>query len=71
MQELKAKKPPVREPALLHEGNPIPSPLIPPQPRADSPARKKVENQPAQEEPAPSPSSRKELDIAELKKLLE
>ena len=71
MQELKAKKPPVREPALLHEGNPIPSPLIPPQPRADNPARKKVESQPAQEEPAPSPSSRKELDIAELKKLLE
>ena len=71
MQELKAKKQPVREPALLHEGNPIPSPLIPPQPRADNPARKKVESQPAQEEPAPSPSSRKELDIAELKKLLE
>jgi phage shock protein A len=67
MQELKAKK----QPALLHEGNPIPSPLIPPQPRADSPAKKKVESQPAQEEPAPSPSSRKELDIAELKKLLE
>ena len=71
MQELKAKKQPVREPALLHEGNPIPSPLIPPQPRADNPSRKKVESQPAQEEPAPSPSSRKELDIAELKKLLE
>src|SRR5207302_949635 len=71
IQELKAKKQPVREPALLHEGNPIPSPLIPPQPRADNPARKKVESQPAQEEPAPSPSSRKELDIAELKKLLE
>ena len=67
MQELKAKK----QPPLLHEGNPIPSPLIPPQPRADSSAKKKVESQPAQEEPAPSPSSRKELDIAELKKLLE
>ena len=68
MQELKAKK---QQPPLLHEGNPNPSPLISPQPRADSPVKKKVENQPAQEEPAPSPSSRKELDIAELKKLLD
>src|SRR5947208_1148242 len=68
MQELKAKK---QQPPLLHEGNPNPSPLISPQPRADSPVKKKVESQPAQEEPAPSPSSRKELDIAELKKLLE
>ena len=68
MQELKAKK---QQPPLLHEGNPNPSPLISPQPRADSPVKKKVESQPAHEEPAPSPSSRKELDIAELKKLLE
>ena len=68
MQELKAKR---QQPPLLHEGNPISSPLIPPQPRADSPVKKKLENQPAQEELAPSPSSRKELDIAELKKLLE
>ena len=68
MQELKAKK---QQPPLLYEGNPNPSPLISPQPRADSPVKKKVESQSAQEEPAPSPSSRKELDIAELKKLLE
>ncbi len=68
MQELKAKK---QQPPLLHEGNPNPSPLISPQPRADSPVKKKVESQPAQEEPAPSPSSRKELDRAELKKLLQ
>ena len=71
MQELKAKKQPRREPPLLHEGNPNLSPLIPPQPQADSPVKKKVESQHAQEEPAPSPSTRKELDIAELKKLLE
>jgi phage shock protein A len=68
MQELKAKK---QQPPLLHEGNPNPSPLISPQPRAESPVKKKVESQPAQEESAPSPSSRMELDIAELKKLLE
>ena len=71
MQELKAKKQPRREPPLLHEGNPNLSPLISPQPQADSPVKKKVESQPVQEEPAPSPSTRKELDIAELKKLLE
>lgn len=68
IQELKAKR---QQPPLLNEGNPIPSPLIPPQPQADSPVKKKLESQSAQEEPAPSPSSRKELDIAELKKLSE
>ena len=70
MQELKAKKQPRREPPLLHEGNPNLSPLISPQPQADSPVKKKVESKPVQEEPAPSPSTRKELDIAELKKLV-
>ena len=70
MQELKAKKQPRREPPLLHEGNPNLSPLISPQPQADSPVKKKVENHPVQEEPTPSPSTRKELDIAELKKLV-
>ena len=70
MQELKAKKQPRREPPLLHEGNPNLSPLISPQPQADSPVKKKVESHPVQEEPTPSPSTRKELDIAELKKLV-
>jgi phage shock protein A len=69
MQELKAKK---KQPPLLQEGNPNPSPLILPQPRADSPVKKKVEGgQPAQEEAVPSPSMREEKDIAELKRLLE
>jgi len=71
LQELKAKKQPVREPPLLHEGMANPSPLIPPQPRANSPVKKQRERQPVQEEPTPSPSTSKELDIAELKKLLE
>lgn len=69
MQELKAKK---KQPPLLQEGNPNPSPLILPQPRADSPVKKKVERgQPTQEEAVPSPSTREEMDIAELKRLLE
>jgi phage shock protein A len=69
MQELKAKK---KQPPLLQEGNPNPSPLILPQPRADSPVKKKVEgSQPTQEEAVPSPSRREEMDIAELKRLLE
>src|SRR5437588_1036549 len=70
MQELKTKNKPSRTPPLLHEGNPNPSPLIPPQPQSDKPVKNQVERKPAQPASSPSISSRKELDL-QLKKLLE
>jgi phage shock protein A len=73
MRDLKTKKRPIRDLPLLHEGNAKPSSLIPPQPQADSPVKKQVERKPAQEKAASSTplSAHKEMDIAELKKLLE
>ena len=71
MRELKMKKQPRPEHPLLQEGNPHPSPLIPPQPQADSPVKKQAERKPASDKPTPPPSTRKETEIAELKKLFD
>src|SRR5579859_3448736 len=59
MRELKMKKQPRPEHPLLQEGNPHPSPLIPPQPQADSPVKKQAERKPASDKPTPPPSTRK------------
>ena len=71
MHELKMKKGPLRELPLLQEGNPNPSPLLPSQPQAGSPMKKQVERKPVENKTASSSSTRKELDLAELKKLLD
>ena len=68
---------------LLPEGNPHPSPLIPPTPRLHEPARKRAESKAEKERsplPQPLPSTLSEVDsendgsiadIAELKKLMD
>lgn len=76
----------VLEIPLLPEGNPHPSPLIPPQPLLHEPVRKRAESKPAKESsprPQPLPSPLSEADtgdgksiaditgIAELKKLMD
>jgi phage shock protein A len=58
-----------RGPRLLREGNPMRSPLIPPQPQATSPVKQQAELPPSQQEPAAS-AHNKEIDIEQLKKLL-
>jgi len=71
LNALKAKKRPVMETPLLHDGNPHQSPLIPSQPQNTTPARKRPEMTTAEHEPSDAQSGTKELDIAQLKKLME
>ena len=71
LNELKAKKQSVKEPPLLHEGNPHLSPLIPAQPQNNTPARKHPERKSEEHKPSDAQSGAKELDIVQLKKLME
>ena len=73
LNNLKAKKRVRSEPRLLHEGNPQGSPLLRPQPQHSEPSKKRAESMPEQNTSAsPAPSSTpKELDLAQLKRLLE
>jgi phage shock protein A len=67
LNALKANEHPVMETPLLHEGNPHRSSLIPPQPQNNTPARKRTETKTEEHDHSGS----KELDIAQLKKLME
>ena len=74
LYNLKVKQRSPSELPLLHEGNPHPSPLLRPQPQQSEPSKKRRESKPEQNGPiAPPvpPSIPKELDLAQLKKLLE
>jgi phage shock protein A len=73
LNELKAKNQSAKEPPLLHEGNPHLSSLIPNQPQDSSPAKKRAHTRSERHEPPASPTepNAKELDIAQLKKLME
>jgi phage shock protein A len=77
MDEIKAKSQVARETPLLREGPSYPSPLIPPKPQANSPVKKHVEKSPEQNEPGTpeAPISHtaphKEVDLTQLKKLLD
>ena len=71
LNELKAKKHPTRETPLLHEGKPHLSPLIPTQPQNNSPAKKHTGAKSEEDEPAEGQPGAQELDIAQLKKLME
>jgi phage shock protein A len=71
LNELKAKKRPAKEPPLLHEGNAHLSPLIPTQPQNTTPAKKHTGSKSEEHEPPNVQQGAKELDIAQLKKLME
>jgi phage shock protein A len=71
LNALKAKKPPMTETPLLQEGNPHRSPLIAPQPHNNAPARKRSETKSTEHELSDTQSDTKELDIVQLKKLME
>jgi len=55
----------------LQEGNPHRSPLIPPQPQGNAPIRKHRETKSEERESSDAQSGTKELDITQLKKLME
>lgn len=71
LNALKAKKRSTMETPLLHEGNPHRSPLIQPQPQNNSPVRKRPGTKSEMQEPSNAQSGAKELDITQLKKLME
>ena len=74
LNELKAKKRSVKEPPLLYEGKPHLSPLMPTQPQDSAPAKKQADTagtRPERHEPVDAQSDAKELDIAQLKRLME
>jgi len=71
LNALKAKKRPIMETPLLQEGNPHRSPLIPPQPQNNTPARKRPETKSEERESSEAQSGTKELDFLQLKKLME
>ncbi len=71
LNELKATKRLAKEPPLLHEGNPHLSPLIPAQPQNNTPAKKHPVLKSEEQEPSEAQSGAKELDIVQLKKLME
>ena len=71
LNALKAKNPYMTETPLLQEGNPHQSPLIPPQPHNNAPARKRTEMKSKEHELSDTQSDTKELDIMQLKKLME
>lgn len=71
LNELKAKKHSTRETPLLHEGKPHLSPLIPTQPQNNTPAKRHAGTKPEEDEPSEVQPGAKELDIAQLKKLME
>ncbi len=71
LNALKAKKHSAMEPPLLQEGNPHLSALLPSQPQNNIPAKKRPEMKSEEREPSDAHSSTKELDIAQLKKLME
>lgn len=71
LNDLKAKKHSAREPRLLHESKPHLSPLIPTQPQQGTPAKKRAATKSERSEPLDTQPETKELDIAQLKKLIE
>jgi phage shock protein A len=73
MQELKARSLSSHKPPLLPAGNAQAAPLLPPQPEGESPLKKRQAEKgtKAQEPPPPAAGAGDQLDLAELKKLLE
>jgi phage shock protein A len=71
LNELKAKKRPSKEPRLLQEGNPHLSPLMPAQPQNSAPAKKHASTDAEKNGSPPVQPEAGQLDIAQLKKLVE
>jgi phage shock protein A len=71
LNALKAKEHPINGTPLLHEGNPHLSPLIPSQPQNNAPAKKLPEIKAREQPSSDAQSSAKELNIVQLKKLME
>ncbi len=73
MQELRAKRTSLPKPPLLSESNSQTAPLLPSQPQGAGPVKKRLQGTAAraQAEPPPSPGTRQQMDLADLKKLLE
>lgn len=71
LNDLKAKKRSTKETPLLHEGNPHLSPLIPTQPDNNTPAKKRAGTKSEEDGPSEAQPAAAELDIAQLKKLME
>src|SRR6266853_4400882 len=69
LNELKAKKRPLKEPPLLQEGNSRLSPLIPTPPKNSAPAKKRTSTKSEKHEPPATDTTAKETEIAKLKKL--
>jgi len=70
LNELKTKKRSTTETPLLHEGNPHLSPLIRTQPQNNTPAKKRAGTNSEEGPPEAQPAAT-QLDIAQLKKLME
>ena len=71
LNAMKTRQNPTGKTPLLQEGNTYKSPLIPPQPEKNPPIRKHTEIKQTEKEPSDMQSDSKELDIAQLKKLME
>jgi len=71
LNELKTKKRSTTETPLLHEGNPHLSPLIRTQPQNNTPAKKRAGTNSEEEGPPEAQPAATQLDIAQLKKLME
>jgi phage shock protein A len=71
LNTLKANTSPAAETPLLQEGNTYKSPLIPPQPEKNTPARKHNGIKSTENESSDIQSGSKELDMTLLKKLME
>ncbi len=71
LKALKAKNPSVMETPLLQEGNPHRSQLMPPEPQNNIPARKLPDTRSEEIEPSDIHTGKNELDIMQLKKLME
>ena len=74
LDELKAKKRNAKEPPLLHDGNPNLSPLLHPRPQSSEPSRKRAnakKEAPEVSEASQESSSGSQLDIEQLRRLME
>ena len=71
LNELKAKKRGKQEPPLLAEGNEELSPLLRPRPRNSEPSRKHADANRVQPEETPAATPAREVDLEELKRLME
>jgi phage shock protein A len=71
LNELKAKKRGKKEPQLLQEGNEHLSPLLHPRPHNSEPSKKRASAKAEQPQNTPEPSPAGQIDVEEIKRLME